>query len=413
MTRRLTVLFAAFEAVLGVAIGIAIPLVPLTIIWAAQFGFAPDWLIFWRGSVDVWLLGHGTDVTFTLDPETALALGLAGADAPVVVTIALLGFALLTVLLGVRAGTRIAESGHRRLGGLSALGTFALLSAVVTLSVLHPLARPSIWQGTLLPTLVFAVGLGLGMLRADRDADTPSTDANRNAFQRWVARLPIDARATVGAALRAGAAAVTIIVAVSAVALTALFVLGYADIIRLYEALHTEVIGGVAVTALQLALLPDLVVWTASWFVGPGFAIGTGSQVSPLGTSLGPLPALPVFGALPTADFDFAFIGLLVPVVAGFLAGVAVRPALSRALDGVRLPAILIVGVAGGIAGALLLGLLAWAASGSAGPGRLADVGPSPVQVALVALIELAPAIALGVASGAVFPRGKRSDRAR
>ena len=66
MTRRLTVLLAALEAVLGVAIGVAIPLVPLTIIWAAQFGFGPDWLIFWRGAVDVWLLGHGVDVTFTL-----------------------------------------------------------------------------------------------------------------------------------------------------------------------------------------------------------------------------------------------------------------------------------------------------------------------------------------------------------
>ncbi len=413
MTRRLTVLFAAFEAVLGVAIGIAIPLVPLTIVWAAQFGFAPDWLIFWRGSVDLWLLGHGTDVTFTLDPQTAVALGLAGADAPVVVTIALLGFALLTVLLGVRAGTRIAESGHLQLGGLSALGVFALLSAAATLSVLHPMARPSIWQGTLLPTLVFGAGLVLGMLRARRDSDTPTADGNRSAFRRWVAGLPIDTRATVGAALRAGVAAVAIILAVSAVALTALFVIGYADIIRLYEALHTEVIGGIAVTALQLAMLPDLVVWTASWFVGPGFAIGTGSQVSPLGTALGPLPALPVFGALPTADLPLAFVGLLVPVLAGFLAGVAVRPALARALEGVRLPAILIVGFGGGIAGAALLGLLAWAASGSAGPGRLADVGPSPVTVAFVALIELVPAIALGVASGSAFPRGKRPDRSR
>ena len=213
--------------------------------------------------------------------------------------------------------------------------------------------------------------------------------------------------------LRAGAAAVAIILAVSAVALTALLVIGYADIIRLYEALHTEVVGGVAVTALQLAMLPDLVVWTASWFVGPGFAIGTGSQVSPLGTSLGPLPALPVFGALPTADLDFAFIGLLVPVVAGFLAGAAVRPALSRALDGVRLPAILIVGFGGGVAGAVLLGLLAWASSGSAGPGRLADVGPSPVQVALVALSSSPPR------SRSAWPREpssraeERLDRAR
>ncbi|MEO5920064.1 MAG: DUF6350 family protein [Pseudolysinimonas sp.] len=413
MTRRLTVLFAAFEAVLGVAIGIAIPLVPLTIVWAAQFGFAPDWLIFWRGSVDVWLLGHGADVTFTLDPATALALGVTGAGAPVVVTIALLGFAVLTALLGARAGTRIGESGHRLLGALTAVGVFALLSAAVTLSVLHPMARPSIWQGTLLPALVFGAGLVLGMLRAARDAESPTADAGRGRFSRWIAGLPIDTRATAGAALRAGAAAVAIIVAISAVALTALFVLGYADIIRLYEALHTEVVGGIAVTALQLALLPDLVVWTASWFVGPGFAIGTGSQVSPLGTALGPLPALPVFGALPTGDFDFAFAGLLVPVIAGFLAGAAVRPALSRALDGVRLPALLIVGLGGGIAGAVLMGLLSWASSGSVGPGRLADVGPSPIAVAFVALLELAPAIALGVASGAVLPRRIRRDRAR
>jgi hypothetical protein len=411
VTRRLTVLFAAFEAVLGVAIGIAIPLVPLTIVWAAQFGFAPDWLIFWRGSVDVWLLGHGADVTFTLDPDSALALGIAGAEAPVVVTIALLGFALLTLLLGARAGRRIAESGHRRIGGLSGIAVFALLSATVTLSVLHPMARPSIWQGVLLPTLVFAAGLGLGMLRADRDADAPRAERGRVA--RWFAGLPIDTRATAAAALRGGFAAVSIILVASAVALTALLVFGYAEIIRLYEALHTEVVGGIAVTALQLAALPDLVIWTASWFVGPGFAIGTGSQVSPLGTALGPLPALPIFGALPTGDFAFAFAGLLVPVVAGFLAGAAVRPALARALEGVRLPAVLLVGLGGGVTGAVLLGLLAWAAAGSAGPGRLIDVGPSPLAVGLVALIELAPAIALGVASGAVIPRGRRRDRAR
>lgn len=413
MTRRLTVLFAAFEAVLAVAIGIAIPLVPLTIVWAAQFGFAPDWLIFWRGSVDVWLLGHGADVTFTLDAATAATLGFPTAGAPVAVTIALLGFAVLTILLGMRAGTRIAESGHRRLGILSGLAVFAGLSAAVTLSAVHPMAHPSIWQGLLLPTLVFGAGLVIGMLRAGRDADLPTADKSRGPLARWVAGLSIDTRATAGAALRAGTAAVAIVLLLSAVALTALLVVGYADIIRLYEALHTEVVGGIAVTALQLALLPDLVVWTASWFVGPGFAIGTGSQVSPLGTALGPLPALPIFGALPTGESAIAFAGLLVPVVAGFLAGVAVRPALARALEGVRLPAVLLVGLGGGVTGALLLGLLAWASAGSAGPGRLADVGPSPVAVAFVALLELAPAIALGLASGAVIPRGRRRDSAR
>lgn len=401
MTRRLTVLFAALEAVLAVAIGVAIPLVPLTVIWAAQLGFGPDWLIFWRGAVDVWLLGHGVDVTFTLPADAAASLGLAGAEQPVLITIALLGFALLTALLGVRAGGRIADAGHPRLGGITALGTFTLLSTGVTLTALHPIARPSIWQAALLPALAFGIGLGLGMLRASRDGG----GTVRGAFRRRIDALSIDTRATAAAALRAGAAAVTIVLAASAVAITARLVLGYADIIRLYEALHTEVVGGFAVTALQLALVPDLVVWAAAWFTGPGFAIGTGSQVSPLGTALGPLPALPLFGAIPTDDVPLAFAGLLVPVVAGFLAGAAVRPALQRALDGVRAATVVVTAVGGGVFGAVLLGLLAWAASGSAGPGRLVDVGPSPVAVGLAALVELVPAIALGIASGGALRR--------
>lgn len=401
MTRRLTVLFAALEAVLAVAIGVAIPLVPLTVIWAAQLGFAPDWLIFWRGAVDVWLLGHGVDVTFTLPAELSASLGLAGAAEPVRITIALLGFALLTALLGVRAGGRIAEAGHPRLGGMSALGMFALLSTGLTFTVLHPLARPSLWQAAVLPALAFGIGLGLGMLRAARENGA----SVRGPLRRRIDALSIDTRATAAAALRAGAAAVAMVLAVSAVAVTARLVLGYADIIRLYEALHTEVVGGVAVTALQLALIPDLVIWASAWFTGPGFAIGTGSQVSPLGTALGPLPALPLFGAIPTDDVPLAFAGLLVPVVAGFLAGVAVRPALQRALDGVRPATVAVTALGGGLFGALLLGLLAWAASGSAGPGRLVDVGPSPVAVALAALAELVPAIALGIASGGALRR--------
>jgi hypothetical protein len=396
MTRRLTVLLAALEAALSLAIGVAIPLVPLTILWAAQFGFGPDWLIFWRGAVDVWLLGHGVDVTFTLPAEQADALGVSGAGAPVVVTLALLGFALLTVLLGVRAGGRIADSGHGRLGVLSAAAAFALLSLGLTLTALHPMARPSIWQGALLPALVFAAGLGLGMLRS---AGRREASAGGRLARRW-AGIPVDTRAIAMAGVRAGAAAASVVLLLSAVALGLRLIFGYAEIIRLYEALHTEVVGGIAVTALQLAVLPDLVIWAAAWFVGPGFALGTGSHVSPLGTAVGPVPALPILGAVPTADVPLAFAGLLVPVLAGFAAGVAVRPALMRALDGLRPAIVAATGLAGGVVGALLLALLSWAASGSAGPGRLVDVGPSPVAVGFAALVELAPAIAVGIAVG-------------
>ena len=411
MTRRITVLFSAFEAVLVVAIGVAIPLVPMTIVWAAQFGFAPDWLIFWRGAVDIWLIGHGVDVTFTLDPLTAAGLGIPGAEQPVLITIAALGFALLTILLGVRAGTRIAETGHRGLGALTALAVFGFLSFLFTVSALDPAARPSLWQGTLFPTLVFVLGILLGVLRAERDSgDEPRS----TRLRQWIADADARPRAMVFAALRAGTAAVAITMIVSSVVVAVLIVGRFAELIRLYESLHTEFVGGIALTAGQLAFVPNLVIWAASWFAGPGFAIGAGSHVSPLGTALGPMPAIPMLGAMPSGDLSFGYLGLLVPIVAGFLAGAAVRPGLVRQLENRRWPWLIGTAVLGGAFGGLLLGLLAAASAGSAGPGRFADVGPDPLAVGLAAGLEFFVAIGLGLASGSLAPRfGERlSSRA-
>jgi hypothetical protein len=397
VTRRLTILFAGLESLLVLAIGVAIPLVPLTIVWAAHFGFAPEWPVFWRAAVDVWLLGHGVDVIFTLDPLLVTALGLPAAGDPVKVTIALLGFALLTVLLGVRAGGRIAETGHRMLGGLTAMAVFAAASLGVTATALHPAARPSLVQGLILPAAVFGVGVASGVLRARRAGD-------RDPVGRWLDDRSPELRATVGAALRAGTGAVALTVAVAAVVVAALFVVRFPDMIGLYEALHTEVIGGIALTAGQLSLLPNLVLWAVAWLIGPGFAIGTGSHVSPVGTALGPIPALPVFGALPTGDSAFGFLGVLVPVVAGFLAGVAVRPALTRALGHLGPLVALGVAVGGGVTGGLLTGVLAAASSGAAGPGRFVEVGPDPIAVGLVAAAEFAVAIGIGLAAASRLP---------
>jgi hypothetical protein len=92
MNRSLTSLFAAFEALLVVAIGIGISLAPLTILWGVQYGFGPDWWGFWRAAVDIWLLGHGVDVTITLDAAVAAATGFPAAAAPFPITVAALGF---------------------------------------------------------------------------------------------------------------------------------------------------------------------------------------------------------------------------------------------------------------------------------------------------------------------------------
>ena len=399
MNRRLTALFAAFEALLVAAIGIAIPLVPLTALWAFQYGLAIDWTVFWRGAVDLWLAGHGVDVRLTLDPVTAASFGFPGADAPITFTIALLGFALLTVLLGVRAGRRIAETRNRRLGEIVSLATFAAISFLVTFSALHPLARPSLWQGTLLPTVVFAIGLAIGVRLEVDDAG--------GRLSAWFHRLPTTPRLTIVTALRGGAAAAAAVVAAAALVTTAALVGSYAKIITLYESLHGEVLGGIAITIGQLALIPNAVIWSASWLVGPGFAIGTGSLVSPLGTQLGPVPALPMLGALPSGQLAFGFVGLAVPIAVGFLVGAALGPRLRARLDGGPL---LLAGIGAGVVGGVLLGLLAWASAGSAGPGRLEHVGPDPWAVGICAAIELAIACTLGMLASR---RGSSAERRR
>jgi hypothetical protein len=398
VTRRLTLLFAGFEALLVAAIGVAIPLLLATLMWAIQFGFGPDWAIFWRGAVDVWLIGHGVDVSFTLDELTAATIG-APADTVVLVTIAALGFALLTLVLGVRAGARVAETGHRLLGELTAFVVFGGASLLLTLSAVHPAARPSIWQGALLPALVFGVGLVLGVLRADADRGAET----HGRLATWVASVHPRVRAGLRAALTAGAASVMLVMLVSAVTATIVLATGYAQVIRLYEALHTEVLGGIVLTAGQFAFVPNVVIWVASWFAGPGFALGVGSQVSPLGTAVGPLPAIPLLGALPSGELSFGYLGLAVPVVAAFLAATAVRPALMRAVgDGSRLAWSAFVTLVGGAAGGVLFGVLAAASAGALGPGRFDHIGPDALAVGLASALEFAIGLALGFAAASV-----------
>ena len=217
-------------------------------------------------------------------------------------------------------------------------------------------------------------------------------------------------RAVVIAGLRGGAAATAILMAVSAVLLAVLLLVDYARVIGLYESAHAGVLGGIAITVGQLAFLPNLVIWTASWLVGPGFAIGTGSSVGPLGTSLGPLPGVPVLGVLPEGDLGWGFLGLLVPVLAGFAAGLAVRPGLVSAL-GARRSArwTIAAGLGVGVVGGVLVGLLAWFSAGAAGPGRLVDVGPSPWAVGGIAAVELAVTATIALFAG----RPSRASAAR
>jgi hypothetical protein len=382
MNRMLSALFSALEAVIVVAVGLAIPLVPLSILWGAQYGFAPSWTGFWRLAADAWLLGHGADIHVTVDAVTAKASGLAGAGTPFTLTIAVLGFALVTVLLARRAGKRIAETDHRLLGEIVAIVVVGLLSFGISVSAITVDVRPSIVQGTILPTLVFVLGLAI---------------ARFNALPAWTRWQP-DTRAIVGTALRGGAAAAAAVVTAAAFAVVGLLLANYAQIITLYENLHSGALGGLALTIAQVLFLPNLVIWAASWLIGPGFAIGTGSAVSPLSTTLGPLPSVPVLGALPQGDLAFGFVGLVVPVLAGFLVGALLSGSLAARIRSTgRGVWILGAGLGVGAVGGAILGLLAWASAGAIGPGRLQQAGPDPLIVGLLAALELGIPAVLGM----------------
>lgn len=406
MNRSTTAMLAALEGLIVAAIGIGIALVPLTALWAAQYHLGIDWSVFWRAAGDFWLAGHGVNLTVTLDAATAAGLGLPGAAIPFQITIAALGLALLVAVLGVRTGLRAAATAHRPVGVLAAVLGYAVVATVVTLTAGSAVVQPSIWQGILLPTLVYGVAVVAGAELGQARLGEAPTDAASRAIRARLASLSPAWRAGLATALRAGTAVTACVVAASAVLVAVLLVAGYGTVIGLYEGLQAGMLGGAALTIGQLAFLPNAVAWAASWLIGPGFAIGTGSSVSPLGTELGPLPSLPLFGILPQHTVAIGFAGVLVPLLAGFWVAVLTRSRLRRASatqGGLRWLVFLAIGI--GVVAGIELGLLAWWSSGSLGPGRLHDVGPNPWLVGAIAAAEVAVAAAIGVA---VRPRAPR-----
>ncbi|MCC6376074.1 MAG: hypothetical protein IT191_03560 [Microbacteriaceae bacterium] len=397
MNRPMTALIAALEALLVVGLSIGIVLIPLSAVWAIQYGLQPDWMLFWRTAAGSWLIGHGVDFTFHL--SSGLAPGLEGLGEPFRVSIAALGFALLTLLLAARTGRRLASLKYWRLALWVCSATFLALSLGLTLSVANPSALPSRPQGVLLPTAVFVFGLIIGVRRFTRSVRASRPESN--FFRSWWLRQPHSQRAVLIEGVRAGLIGVLALIASSALVLAVVIGLSFAKIVALYEAIHGEVIGGISITLGELLLLPNFVIWVASWIVGPGFAVGTGSLVSPLGTFLGPLPGLPVLGALPQSSGSVGFLLLLLPVAIAFFVGILARRKFEASSKEPLTPArVASLGAVIGCCAAATMSLLALASGGSAGPGRLAQVGPDAIQVLIWTFIEFAATATIGVMTG-------------
>lgn len=199
----------------------------------------------------------------------------------------------------------------------------------------------------------------------------------------WTAVLPGNLRAS-AAACRA---ILRTVLLAALVALAVALCLDLATAVNLISELGLTTGEGVLYAALSLLLLPNAVLFSASYLLGPGFTVGAQTLVSPTVVVTGALPAFPMLAALPDSGPVPEWTPWLIavpPLAAALGAALAQRrrPTLRWEEGALR-------GCAGGVAAGVLLGWLAALAGGAVGPGRMRLVGPLASEVLVHAITAL------------------------
>jgi hypothetical protein len=238
------------------------------------------------------------------------------------------------------------------------------VSAVLMATYLVPVLVIAVWQGEpWRDPLHWAAVITVLCLSAAVAASQALGRPLADALPGWAAGLP---RAVLGAEL--------MLLACGAALLASGLIRHVDTVTALHNALDPGVAGSIALLLAQLALVPNAMVWAASYALGSGFAVGAGSVVAPAGTELGMLPGLPLLGALPGAGPGNP--AVLWWLVSGVLAGAVAAALAVRSRPAVRFDASSLVGGLAGVLAAVIFVGLGWAAGGDLGSARLTDLGP-------------------------------------
>lgn len=402
MNRGLSFAIAALQALIIVATAIGLIVAPLTLAWFIEGDGSVDWLVTLRVAVVAFLLACGV-------PIEIAAGEVAGIEFASFVLAAMpLGLTVLMAVMAIRIGHRLSAASSLWPAWIGGGLAFGAISYGASLTVAHESVRVDEFQPLFIPAIFFAGLLLISSVSGKRFELFPGANgpeakeriAIRDFANKGFESLHWSLRTALNPGVRVGLGVVATMVFVSSLVIMMALGFGWIEVIRLYEALGLSVLGGVMLTIGQLAILPNLIVYGASWISGVGFQIGTGSLVSPLATQLGPIPALPVFAAIPTGGFDRGILFALVPVMAAFLGTILVR----RHTDqmrweyGTRYSAAFSLALLAAITAAVVSFLLAALASGSFGPGRFQEVGVNALVFAGVVFLQtLIPSFIAGL----------------
>lgn len=347
---------AALAGAAAAAIGLVVCMsVALTGWFLADAGSHGDTTDALRVGAVAWLAGHGSDVALSGAP-----LGIT----PLAITMVL-------VLTAFRAGRWAGQKSAAREADDGAVGvaTGTFSCAYVVVAVLTCVlasrtgAEPVLGRAVLGALLVGVLAGGAGLA------------AGTGRLREWLARAPAWTT-EVGAAAVAG---VLWLVAAGAALVGISLLVSFNEAATVLSGLHLSVGDALSYTVVTALFAPNAVLLGTSYLVGPGFAFGTGTTVSPTAVSLGVVPAFPVLAALPDegATPGWLVVLLAVPALAAAL-GVASSLRTPLALDLAALR-----GAGAGFLAGVLVTVLVGAAGGPLGTGRMADIG-APVAEVLV-----------------------------
>lgn len=204
----------------------------------------------------------------------------------------------------------------------------------------------------------------------------------------------------VPAAVRQGAAAaaaiLTAYLAFSTLLFLASLAAGVGEAATMVGQLHLSAGEGTVYALANAGFVPNASLFAGSFALGPGFAVGGNTLVTPEGVVLGALPLFALLSALPDAGATAWWLSTIVwlpplVAVAATMRRQRRNPAPTWLEAGLR-------GCGGGIAAAVAFTVLASLAGGAAGPGRMRHVGP-PLSDVLLASIT---AFGLGGLVGAL-----------